>query len=293
MNARRGKTPESELGAKMRVFAKAYAGHGQEERARAYANAADTVDEYMHVVAVGAPALQGLIDALTQIVRQLSGLTGEMSKAFDAMGTLQGDHPVITSEKPRLARVTTPLLDPIPAPGPVARAAARVKEIDGFAAQAAEADARELKPVDAALLSALVQRRKPSTWRQLATMAGYKPSGTVSSAFARLRANGWIDGPGLAIVLTDAGRIAAPPGPKLPTGEALVTYWVGELSQAAGRILRVFVDAYPRVLDMDSLLGMTGYQPSGTVSSALARLRLYELVDGWKASDDFMEMVRE
>jgi hypothetical protein len=293
MNARRSKTPESELGAKLRVFAGVYAGQGQEERGRAYANVADTVDQYLHA-AKGGPEFREMIVMLSEVVQKLSALKDDLVRAFDAIGKVD-PHPPTTSADPprRVSTIRTPLLD-VPPSGPLARAAARAKEVDEFAAKVEAAENRTLKPVDAAILSAMVQRgrSKPSTSRQLATLAGYRPSGTVTGSFARLRANGWIEGPGSALVLTEEGMIAAPPARKLPTGKALVDYWAGELPPAAGEFLRLFVDAYPKALTMDALLERTGYAPSGTVTGALAKLRLYELVDGWKASDDFMEMAR-
>lgn len=58
---------------------------------------------------------------------------------------------------------------------------------------------------------------------------------------------------------SDAGLEALGELELLPTGPALVEYWIGEVGQASAAMLRVLVDAYPTPLTREEVAEATGY----------------------------------
>lgn len=57
-------------------------------------------------------------------------------------------------------------------------------------------------------------------------------------------------------------------------------------------MLDVFVEAWPDALDKETVAERTGYSPSAsTIGVALSKLRALGLVEGWQASDEFMDAI--
>ncbi len=133
------------------------------------------------------------------------------------------------------------------------------------------------------MLIALAQRPQGLSAQQLGVRAGLSSkSGTFTTYMGRARSSDWINGSRNHLVITDAGLKALGEWDPLPTGSALLQYWLGQLgSGGASRMLQALADAYPNSLTKQELAqaaGMTGN--SGTFTTYLGRLRSLELIEG-------------
>lgn len=133
------------------------------------------------------------------------------------------------------------------------------------------------------MLISLAQRPPALSAEQLGVRSGLSSkSGTFDTYLARARKAGWIVGDRSRLAITADGLSALGKFEPLPTGAALLDYWLGELGQSgASRMLRALADVYPRELSRSELAeraGLTGN--SGTFDTYLARLRRLELVEG-------------
>jgi uncharacterized protein len=132
------------------------------------------------------------------------------------------------------------------------------------------------------ILTVLVQNADGCDRTQLALLAGFSPkSGTFGSYLGRLRSEGWAEGRGDRLTATDAGRDALGNFKPLPTGRALVDYWLDWCGQGGlRRMLEALVDAGPRGLRRDALAAAAGLQPSsGTFGTYLGKLRTLHLAE--------------
>jgi len=69
----------------------------------------------------------------------------------------------------------------------------------------------------------------------------------------------------------------------LPTGEALLEYWLNTLPKAEQAILKAVAAAYPAALSKKYIAVTTGYTAGGGgFNNALSKLRTLELVSGSK-----------
>jgi len=135
------------------------------------------------------------------------------------------------------------------------------------------------------ILVALAQRPEGLTLPQIGIRAGLSSrSGTFSTYMSRGRQRGWIQdgGPGAASTITDAGLQALGSYDPLPTGQALLDYWLRELgTSGAARILQALADAYPNGLTLEQLGERADLNSrSGTFSTYLSRLRTLQLIEG-------------
>lgn len=131
------------------------------------------------------------------------------------------------------------------------------------------------------MLIALAQR-PGLTNRQIGLRAGLSSqSGTFSTYLGRARANGWITDDGERRYITEAGLAVLGKYEPLPSGQALLEYWTGQLGGGAARMLRALAQVYPHGLSNEQLgdLAQISHQ-SGTFSTYLGRLRGLELVTG-------------
>jgi hypothetical protein len=152
----------------------------------------------------------------------------------------------------------------------------------------ARVTARSVSPSDGTIggglrriLVALAQRPQGLTNRQIGIRAGLSSqSGTFATYLSRARSAGWIEGSG-TVRITPAGIAAIGEWEPLPTGEALATYWIGQLNGGAARMLRALVEAYPAALTNAELGARAEVShASGTFATYLSRLRGLELVEG-------------
>lgn len=145
-----------------------------------------------------------------------------------------------------------------------------------------------------AMLTVLAQHPTGRTRTQLALLSGYSiRSSTLSNALGALRSAGHVTKAGEPIQATEAGIEALGDYEPLPAGAALHDWWASRLSKAERAVLDVLTDAWPAELDRDTVAGRTGYSAvSSTLSNALGKLRSLELVDGWRASDEFVQAIQ-
>lgn len=144
------------------------------------------------------------------------------------------------------------------------------------------------------MLVALAQR-SPLTKRQLGVRAGLSStSGTFGTYLARLRTNGWVDGQGDNLTITQDGLKSLGHYEPLPEGRDLLAYWLADLGGGGiGRMLEALSEVYPRALSKEELGERAGISPnSGTFGTYLAKLRTLELAEGRgeiRASKEFFE----
>lgn len=132
------------------------------------------------------------------------------------------------------------------------------------------------------MLVALAQRPQGLSASQIGVRAGLSSgSGTFTTYLSRARSAGWIVGESHHIRITDDGLAALGDYDPLPTGQALLDYWIAYFGQnGAARMLRVIADAYPRSLTHAEIGEACGLALSGTFTTYLSRLRSLELIEG-------------
>ena len=150
--------------------------------------------------------------------------------------------------------------------------------------------ATALQGIDRKLLQALATHG-PSSEKRLAILAGYARSGTFSSAVTRLRKHGYMRKTSSGNEITSDGRPFVSHTP-LPVGQALMDYWSARLGPCGTSILEVLVRSYPEEVKPAALAEATRYSLSGTFSATQTKLRALGLVDGHRASREFVEAVR-
>jgi hypothetical protein len=68
----------------------------------------------------------------------------------------------------------------------------------------------------------------------------------------------------------------------LPSGSALISYWMARLGRSERAILQALLDASPGTLDKAAIAEATSYSvTSSTFANALSRLRTLELISGY------------
>jgi uncharacterized protein len=120
-----------------------------------------------------------------------------------------------------------------------------------------------------------------STWGQLATLAGLKPSGGHFNAGRKsLRESGYIAEQNELVTATADGLKAGevPPAPSTPAER--LTLWCGRLPSREPEILRALAAQDERYLEVDELAAMLGKKPSGGHwNSEIAVLRNNGLIE--------------
>jgi alkylated DNA nucleotide flippase Atl1 len=131
------------------------------------------------------------------------------------------------------------------------------------------------------VLTVLAQYPQGRTKTQVALLTGYSvKGGGFGNALSALRSKGYMIG-SKDLQITDAGLAALGTWEPLPTGPALVDYWLAQLSKAERAILQVLVAAGGRVMTKQQVADATGYEASGGgFGNALSRLRTLELIEG-------------
>jgi hypothetical protein len=132
------------------------------------------------------------------------------------------------------------------------------------------------------VLAVLAQYPEGRTKRQTAILAGYAvKGGGFNGALSKLRTLGFITGSEM-LTITQKG-LAAIEGQwePLPTGGALLDYWLSTLNRAAERaVLTAVYDAYPDAISKEEIAEKTGYEVTGGgFNGALSKLRTLELIE--------------
>jgi uncharacterized protein len=135
-----------------------------------------------------------------------------------------------------------------------------------------------------ALLGVLSQRGV-ATDSQISALSGYrKTSSGFANSLSELRTKGFIDGPPERRVITQQGRDTIGPTEPLPTGPALLEYWMRKLGRAEAAMLRVIYDK--GTIEREKLSSETGYSmTSSGFGNAISGLRVLELVSGPNGGD--------
>jgi hypothetical protein len=133
-----------------------------------------------------------------------------------------------------------------------------------------------------AILTALAQAGRACSRNFIALRAGYSAGGgSFQTYLSRLRTAAFIEGAGDQVRITDAGMQALGTWQPLPSGRALVEYWLGQLGKGESSILRVLADRFPAAVSRPELGESTGYEHrGGSFQTYLSRLRTLGLVDG-------------
>jgi uncharacterized protein len=143
------------------------------------------------------------------------------------------------------------------------------------------------------ILTVLAQYPSGRTAVQIAILTGYAVNGGgFRNALGSLNSKGYIVR-GNNITISDAGLKALGPFDLLPTGRALLDYWLGELNKAESLSLRAIAEAYPRRISVEAVAAAAGYESKGGgFRNALGKLRTLQLIEGrgeLRASDALFE----
>lgn len=134
------------------------------------------------------------------------------------------------------------------------------------------------------MLTALAQYPDGLARAKVGILAGYSPSsGHFDNILGWLRSQGYAT-KGTPIQATAEGLRALGSYEPLPTGRALLEYWLTQLAKGEAAMLASLADVYPRGLTRDQLGERSGYSSSsGHFDNCLGRLRTLELVTGGRS----------
>jgi cob(I)alamin adenosyltransferase len=146
-----------------------------------------------------------------------------------------------------------------------------------------------------AILSVLSQFPDGCEAGKLTLLSGYRYTGSFRNSLGALRTAGLIDGDnGGTMRITPAG-MAHGPFPELPTGRALVDYWLTNphFGLCERKILGVLVES-PDGMTTDELCKVTGYGYTGSFRNSLGALRTAGVLVGrnselMKASEELLD----
>jgi hypothetical protein len=139
-----------------------------------------------------------------------------------------------------------------------------------------------------------VRRGVPTSRDALAILSEYSLwGGGFNSALARLRRWQLIEGDRTNYRITDAGVVVAGPVAPLPKGQELLDHWVQVVGSCAGDLLQAYVAAHPDTLSKEQLAERTNYSPNGGgFNAGIAKLRKLRLIEGSRASFEFIKAIR-
>ncbi len=133
------------------------------------------------------------------------------------------------------------------------------------------------------MLRALAQNPDGCERSQLGVLAGMSSrSGTFAGYLSTMRGNGWMVDEGGLMFATEDGVEALGDFDPLPTGDALVEYWQGQLGQGGvRRIFDALIEAGADGLNRDDLAEAAELSArSGTYAGYLSKLRTLKLAAG-------------
>lgn len=163
-----------------------------------------------------------------------------------------------------------------PAPAPKLDLAAAIDSVP---------DREDLTKTETKILTALAQAGRPLTLAQIGTRSGLSSgAGSFAQAVAALRADGYAEGPGSALGITDEGLEALGPYARLPEGSQLFDYWCAKVGSTGAKILIALRQRHrdqqgPATLaQLGAATGLS--HGAGSFAQALAKLRRLELVEG-------------
>lgn len=228
-------------------------------------------------------------------------IAGRLEQAFDKL-TAQAD--ALKTESAELRRLIAPAAAPRPAPTPITRIAVGpritatvptrlMKQLPATGENgAAEVGRGGLRRI----LIALAQRQG-LTNRQIGVRAGLSSgSGTFATYMGKARSEGWITDEGDKRYVTEAGVAALGDYEPLPSGSALLNYWLAHQGNSgAARMLTALAQVYPDALTNEQIGEAAGISHvSGTFATYMGKLRTLELIQSAgrglsKASDELFD----
>lgn len=231
---------------------------------------------------IGLAALDVARDALAQaqqaVVSELENIRTVVARAHESKLSPEAArklHDGIADAKAgRMAPVPRPaFIDP-------GRGPRQARVID----QEHPANGEPLSRCAKALLRVLAVRGN-ATDSQISALSGYKKtSSSFANGLSELRTRGLIDGTPDNRIITAAGREIAGPQEPLPTGAALVPYWVPRLTKAEATMLQVIYKF--GTISREDLAREAEYSiTSSSFANALSGLRTLDLIHGRPGGD--------
>lgn len=136
----------------------------------------------------------------------------------------------------------------------------------------------DLKSGQRTILIACAQHDGGCNRAQLKTITGYATS-TINRLIQELKALGMVEESGKQVVATDAGVAALGSDYEpLPTGDALLEYWLKTLPQGNATVLRLVADAYPGAIEREMIDKEASYATS-TRNRLIQELSARKLVE--------------
>ncbi len=121
----------------------------------------------------------------------------------------------------------------------------------------------------------------------ISQMTGYRAR-SITNYVTRLRSKGYVSS-GWPVFASPSGFDALGPGyAPLPTGRALLTYWMSRLGVGEQRLLEVYTTAYPHPVSHEQVRGATGYAQRSITNYAtrlLSRRLITKVGHARRASD--------
>jgi DNA-binding IclR family transcriptional regulator len=112
-----------------------------------------------------------------------------------------------------------------------------------------------------AMLTAVAQYPDGADRTQLTVLTGYKRS-TRDRLLQYLGAKGFVTPNGDLVTATEEGLAALGDFEPLPTGAALLNYWLEKLPQGERKLLEVIAGAYPSAIERSTIDDAAGYKRS-------------------------------
>jgi hypothetical protein len=168
-------------------------------------------------------------------------------------------------------------------------------DTDGHSDAEAGRPGRPLGKTARAILSALVQIGERATSNRVAIVSGYSVrSSGFANALSELRVAGLLTGGRDALLVTEEGRAIVGDVPPLPSGRALLDWWLtsNKIGKCEKALLSVIYKH--RTVERSTLAAESGYSAgSSGFANALSTLRTLELASGppgggMKISDAFL-----
>jgi hypothetical protein len=244
------------------------------------------------IVAAMTPTVpKGLVQAIGRTQEMLAGFSEELCGLVDRkvsvlLGKVEeaahlvADATVVAEMAQKAAHNNAIVMAKEPRPQPGNNPTARKLRAD-LDAREGNGEQRLSRSAQAALV-ALAQKGGRATAAQVAIISGYSlTSSGFQNGLSELRSGGLMSGSRDALLLLDAGRALVPGVDPLPSGEALLAFWMnsGKLGKCERAVLKVIYDRVE--VDRETLADESGYSlTSSGFQNALSTLRTLELASG-------------
>lgn len=211
--------------------------------------------------------VRSLVESADKIAGLMPG-TDKIAELKPGTVVIGARPPALVSQFPKreVTEGSTSLVVPFKGPRPVS-----APSTDGLALQKAHR----------AILTVLAQRGT-QTVQQVSVLAGYTATGGgFRNALGALRSAGYLELTKDPLTATEAGLAALGEFEPLPTGRALVDYWLTRLGKAERLILETLVNVWPAGMSQEDVASVTNYEANGGgFRNSIGRLRTLTLIRG-------------